>query len=108
MYDEGVFAMRGAEKRIMTGRQRAFIAGVAGIAISAALFISSYEFGSLVLFWPQVLGYYICILTCGFHTATRTDFLLIELPINAALYAVATYFLLKLLAPKAASALPES
>jgi hypothetical protein len=92
----------------MTNRQRALIAGAAGIVISAALFVTSYQFGSSILFWPQVFGFYICILTRGFHTATRADFALIALPINAVLYAAAIYLLLKLLAPKRTSVVPKS
>ena len=91
----------------MTNRQRILIAGAVGIVISASLLILSYEFGGPVLFWPQVVGYYICILIRGYHTSTWRDFALITLPINAAVYAVAIYLLLKLFAPKASSVVPK-
>jgi hypothetical protein len=91
----------------MTNRRRTLIAGVSGIAISASLLTASYHFGGPVLFWPQVFGYYICILIRGYHTATWTDFALITLPINAALYTVVIYLLLKLLAARASSVAPK-
>jgi hypothetical protein len=38
-------------------------------------------------FWPQAIGFYACIMIRGVHSVTKSDFLAIMVPINAAVYA---------------------
>src|ERR1019366_444984 len=70
------------------------IALVAGVGLSAMLFWLSYATNSELLLWPQFVGFVVCIALRGVHSATKTDFAEIAIPINAAIY---TGFVLVLL-----------
>ena len=48
------------------------------------------------------VGSYVCIVLRGIHTATETDFAIIEIPVNAAIYAVALFGLMHILVLKKA------
>src|ERR1035441_7688927 len=54
----------------------------------------SYATNSELLLWPQFVGFVVCIALRGVHSATKTDFAEIAIPINAAIY---TGFVLVLL-----------
>jgi hypothetical protein len=86
----------------MTGYQRAWVAILAGSLISVALFTAAYSFPHDFLYWPQAVGFYACIVLRGIHTATKTDFAIIGIPVNAAIYAVALFGLMHILAGKKA------
>jgi hypothetical protein len=70
------------------------VALIAGFGLSAALFWLSYATNSELLFCPQCVGFVVCIALRGVHSATKTDFAEIMIPINAAIY---TGFVLVLL-----------
>jgi hypothetical protein len=79
----------------MTGLVRqAWIAVITGFAISATLFYSSYATDSDLLALPQAIGFWACMVLRGVHSATKMDFALIALPINAAIYAMCIFVLL--------------
>jgi len=59
---------------------------IAGFGLSAMLFWLSYATKSDLLFWPQCVGFVVCIALRGLHSATKTDFAEIMIPINAAIY----------------------
>ena len=69
-----------------------WIAVVAGFAISAVLFNLAYALNSSVLTAPQLIGFFVCmLLRGGVHSATKMDYALIALPINAAIYAAVIF-----------------
>jgi hypothetical protein len=70
------------------------IALIGGFSLSAMLFWLSYATKSDLLFWPQFVGFVVCIALRGIHSATKTDYAEIAIPINAAIY---TGFVLVLL-----------
>jgi len=72
----------------MSLRNRAWIAAVIGSSSSLIFFILYIvtEWRSLLLL--QFVGFYCCWRTVGFESATMTDFPLITLPINAAIYSL--------------------
>jgi len=47
------------------------------------------------------LGFLICAMVRGIHVATKRDYALIALPINAAVYALVVFGLLRLVSRKA-------
>ena len=64
------------------------IAVVTGFAISAVLFNLAYATHSTVLTAPQLIGFFVCmVLRGGVHAATKMDYALIALPVNAVIYA---------------------
>lgn len=69
-------------------RKRAWIAVGFGSCVSVVLFLLSYATHSLFLTWLQVIGFFICILIRGIDSATKTDYVVISIPINAAIYAL--------------------
>ena len=62
------------------------IALIVGLSLSAVLFWLSYAANSELLSWPQFVGFMVCIALRGVHSATKTDFAEIAIPINAAIY----------------------
>jgi len=75
-----------------------WIAVVIGFAISAALFNLAYATHSTVLAIPQLIGFFCCmLLRGGVHNATKTDYALIALPVNAAIYAAVIFILLRVI-----------
>ena len=70
-----------------------WIAAVSGFAISAVLFNLAYATHSAVLAAPQFIGFFVCILFRGVHSATKLDYALIALPLNAAVYAAVIFIL---------------
>jgi hypothetical protein len=72
-----------------------WIALIAGFGISAMLFWVSYATSSVVLSWPQCAGFWVCMVLRGVHSSTKTDFAEIAIPINAAIYAMFIFLLLR-------------
>jgi hypothetical protein len=82
----------------MTRRgSRMWIAVVAGFVISAVLFYLSYATRSSALMLPQSIGFFVCMFLRGVHSATKTDYALIALPINAVIYAAVILILLRVI-----------
>jgi hypothetical protein len=80
---------------------------VAGSLLSVALWFAVYRVAesswrstgfSHFLFWLQVIGWWPCIVFRGVHSATKTDFAVIGIPINAGIYAAVIFFLLRIFA----------
>ena len=46
---------------------------------------------------PQLIGFFACMLLRGVHSATKMDYVLIALPINAVVYASVIFILLRLI-----------
>jgi len=80
---------------IPTSATRHFsMALVGGLAASVLLYrLSSPK--TEFLAYPQIVGWLACILLRGIHTATTTDFVLIAIPINAAIYTLVIFLLLR-------------
>jgi hypothetical protein len=76
---------------------------LAGSLVSVGLFLWSYSAPIRLLYWPQAVGFYACMVIRGVHTATETDFAAIAIPINAAIYSVVILGLLRVLAGKRTS-----
>ncbi len=87
----------GGETAMRSFPRQLLISIVAGLCLSAVLFFSSYATQSTALFWPQAIGIFICWLLRGVHTATKADYALIAIPVNAVVYAAVILVLLKLL-----------
>ena len=68
------------------------IALMAGFGASVVLFFSAYASPSL--FWPQVVGFWLCMVLCGVHASTKVDMALIGIPTNALIYATVIFLLL--------------
>lgn len=75
--------------------RRLWIAIVIGFAISAVLFNLGYATHSTALYVPQFIGFYVCMLLRGVHSATETDFALIAIPVNAVIYGAVILILLR-------------
>ena len=76
--------------------RRIWIALTAGCGVSALLFYFSYATDSVLLTLLQYAGFAVCmVLRGGVHSATKTDYALIGIPINAAIYATAIYIVLR-------------
>jgi hypothetical protein len=74
-----------------------WIALVAGFSISALLFYLAYATHISALGPPQLVGFYVCVLLRGIHSATKADYALIALPVNAAIYATVIFILLRVI-----------
>jgi hypothetical protein len=74
-----------------------WIAIVIGSAISAVLFKLDYATHSAALYAPQFIGFYVCMLLRGVHTATETDYALIAIPVNAITYTTVVLILLRII-----------
>jgi len=74
-----------------------WIAIAIGFAISAVLFNAVYATNSSFLTIPQLIGFFVCMLLRGVHSATKTDYALIALPVNAAIYAAIIFILLRVI-----------
>ena len=72
-----------------------WIALIAGFGASVLLFCASYATHGILLFWLQCAGFFICAALRGFDSATKTDYAEIAIPINAAIYAVLIFLLLR-------------
>lgn len=72
-----------------------WIALIAGLGISAALAYSIFATHHAVLLLPQFVGFSVCIALRGVRSTTRTDFLEIAIPINAVIYAMLIFLLLR-------------
>jgi uncharacterized membrane protein len=77
-------------------KKQVWIAVVIGSAISAALFNLAVATRSDVLAMPQLIGFFACMMLRG-HSATKMDYVLIALPINAAIYASVIFILLRVI-----------
>jgi hypothetical protein len=75
----------------MKPAKQLWIAVVSGFAISAVLFNLAYAIHSTVLAAPQLIGFFVCMLFRGVHSATKMDYALIALPVNAAIYAAVIF-----------------
>jgi hypothetical protein len=71
------------------------IAVVAGFGISALLFHLSYMTGSYVLMSFQLIGFFVCMFLRGVHSATKTDYAMIAIPVNAVIYSAVVLILLR-------------
>jgi hypothetical protein len=78
--------------------QRLLIAILVGSVTSLALFLWSFQAHSHAPLWPQVMGFYACVMMRGLHTATKADYLAIMVPINALVYAAVIFIPLHLFA----------
>ena len=88
-------------------QQRVWIAALTGSLISVALYFVSYSFPISFLFWLQIVGFYASMVILGVHRATKTDFAMIAIPINAAVYAVAIFGFMRIFASKKTSSRPQ-
>jgi hypothetical protein len=73
------------------------MAVIGGLAISAILALATYATHSPLFFAPQYIGFWLCMLLRGAESANHTDFALIALPTNAAIYAGLIFVLLRYL-----------
>jgi hypothetical protein len=64
------------------------LAALIGLIASSMLLWLSYALKSVVLFWPQAVGFWFCWMTLGIHNSTKTDYWMRAMSINAALYAI--------------------
>jgi len=78
-------------------KKQLLIAVVLGFALSEALFNLACATRSDVLAMPQLIGFFACMLLRGVHSATKMDYVLIALPINAVVYASVIFILLRLI-----------
>jgi hypothetical protein len=67
---------------------------VGGPAVSVLLYCLSSP-KTEFLAYPQIVGWLACILLRGIHTASVMDFVLIAVPINAAIYTLVIFLLLR-------------
>lgn len=74
-----------------------WIAGVSGFAMSAALFSLAYAMHSTVLAAPQFIGFFVCMVFRGVHSATEIDYAIIGIPVNAAIYAAFIFIVLRVI-----------
>lgn len=72
----------------MSSSRHFWVAVGCGFTASALLFYCSYATHSAVLDWPQIVGLWLCWAVLGIHSVTETDYALIAMPINGAIYAV--------------------
>ena len=63
-------------------KRTAWAAIFSGTLVSVVLFVSVYSTRIFFLYWPQAFGFYICMLIRGIHTATKSDYALIAIPIT--------------------------
>lgn len=82
----------------MSKRGQAWTAVLAGVSISGFLFYLLNITDSALLFRPQFVGIVLVLGLRGVHLATTTDFVLITIPVNAAIYAAFFYLGLRLFA----------
>lgn len=71
----------------MSLRRRALIAILAGLLLSAALYLLTYVTHSQFFYWPQMIGFYVTVLLRGVHSASKTDYVIIGIPTNAIVFA---------------------
>ena len=69
------------------------IALIAGLGASVTLFVSGYALRSL--FWPQVVGFWLCMVLYGVHASTVTEMALIGIPTTALIYATVIFLMLR-------------
>lgn len=75
-----------------------WIAGVTGFSISVVLFNLAYALNSSALTAPQFVGFFVCmLLRGGVHSATKMDYALIALPVNAVIYAAVIFIVSRLI-----------
>jgi hypothetical protein len=68
----------------MSLKQRARNAALGGLPLSVVLFLLFHVTFSPFVYWPQVVGIYVCMLLRGVHSASETDFALISIPTKCA------------------------
>lgn len=68
---------------------------VGGLTASVLLYCLSSP-KTEFLMWPQIPGFLACICLRGIHSATVKDFVLIAIPINAAIYTLVIFLLLRM------------
>ncbi len=71
------------------------IALFAGLGASVALFYISYATHWVLLFWLQIAGFGTTILMRGMEGALKSDYAEIGIPVNAAVYAILIFLLLR-------------
>jgi hypothetical protein len=75
--------------------KRMGIALIVGLGISAILLWISYSTKNELLVWLQLPGLLVCMILRGVHSATKADYVEIAILINAAIYAVFIFLLLR-------------
>jgi len=73
-------------------------AALGGLLLSVALFLLFHVTFSPFVYWPQVVGLYVCMLLRGVHSASEIDFVVISIPTNALIYALVIFGLSSLVA----------
>jgi hypothetical protein len=68
-----------------------------GFAISAVLFNLAYATHSIASSIPQFIGFYVCMLLRGVHSATMTDAVLIAIPVNGVIYTAVIFVLMRVI-----------
>ena len=90
------------------GVRPAWAAITAGLLLSTALFLGSYYSPIHFLYWPQAIGFFACMVLRGVHTATKADFAMIAIPVNAAIYSVVIFGLTRIRAKRNTSNAPAA
>jgi hypothetical protein len=83
-----------------------WVAILAGLLLSSALFTGSRFTPNYFLYWLQAIGLYTCMVIRGVHTATKADFATIAIPVNAAIYALVVFGLMRFRAKRSTSNAP--
>jgi hypothetical protein len=79
-------------------RKQVWIAVVIGAAISVALSALLYTINGYALYVLQFIGFFVCLMLFGFDSpATKTDYALIAIPVNAGVYAAVIFILLRVI-----------
>jgi hypothetical protein len=73
---------------LRTSKCPIWIAVAVGLLLSITLFGLSYATRSAILALPQFPGFYVCWRLFGFESATRSQYGLVGIPINAAVYSL--------------------
>lgn len=77
-------------------RRQALTATASALAISGMLFVSAYATGSALLSWPQAPGFWITAILRGIHSASKIDYALITIPVNALIYSLIIFGIMSL------------
>ncbi len=82
----------------MSLKRRIWIAALAGLFLSDALYLLSYRTNNRAFYWPQTIGFLLTMLLRGVHSASEFDFVAITIPTNAFVYALVIFCLISLAA----------
>jgi hypothetical protein len=75
----------------MSLRQRARNAALGGLLLSGALSLLFHVTFSPFVYWQQAIGFYVCMLLRGVHSASEIDFVVISIPTNALICALVIF-----------------